>query len=307
MTTNAFSLADGASRIEVAVDFGCNLCSWCAEDRELIYRSDRFGTDVSSFYEGGGTPLLFPSVGRTWDRRESPAVPERYRIANGPEDLTMPVHGILPFGSWTLSDASGSASRIAVEYTFEYSLDVARRHYPFLVNYRQKFILERNAVTLCARLENVGTTPAPFAVGYHPYFRFYSDAVRIQLPCENEIELDRTLLVPTGGTTPFDGTLHVSASHECDVAFGGVSGTQATLLDEHAGFGIILECDRNVENYVIYSAPGEPFVCVEPWTRGLGAYEQLGDPGWEQSAALIMLQPGEAKRFQTTFRYAEIA
>jgi len=307
METHVFSLGEGASRIEIAPGFGCNLCSWQVAERELLYKSKRFGVDPSAFYEGGGTPILFPSVGRTWDRRVSPAVPERYAIADTIPPLTMPPHGILPLGDWTLKTVDCTPARVEATYAFDYPLEVARRHYPFLINFEQSFVLERHAVHLRARFENTGTTAAPFAFGYHPYFRFYSGRASVQLPCASQVELDVDLLVPSGRTEPFDGTLRITADQQCDMAFGSVNGTEARLVDESAGYGVVLECDQNTENYVIYSAAGEPFVCVEPWTRGLGAFETLRDPAWHQKAHLNILEPGEAREIQVVFRYAELA
>ena len=64
MKTECLSTADGRASMEIAVDFGGNLCSWKVEGRELLYREAAFGQDPARVYEAGGTPLLFPAVGR---------------------------------------------------------------------------------------------------------------------------------------------------------------------------------------------------------------------------------------------------
>ena len=304
MNTQHFVFPGGDASLDIAVDFGCNLCSWIVKGRELLYREAGFGTDRVRMYEAGGTPLLFPSVGRTWDRTATPPAPDRYRLAGHSGALSMPCHGILPLGKWEPAGVQQTASEVRVEYRFTCAQGVLDRHYPFTVELRHRFILKERSLALEATLVNHGSIPAPAAVGWHPYWRLAGDEVFVRLPCTQQVELDPRLLVPSGKTRPFAGELRASVAQECDVAFGGITGTRACLIDEANGYTVTLDTDASVGNWVIYSAAGRPFVCIEPWTKGLGAYEHLSQPDWMRGEYLPVLAPGEARTMRVTFSYS---
>ena len=170
METRRFALADGSAALEIAVDFGCNMCSWQVAGRELLYTCEGFGTDTETFYNGGN-PLLFPAVGRTWDRSVTPPAADVYGVGAELQGLLMPCHGILPFGSWHELCLEQSDERVAVGFGFECAAEILQKHYPFDVALRQEFILTAGSVELRTCMANRGETSAPVAFGHHPYFR----------------------------------------------------------------------------------------------------------------------------------------
>jgi len=304
MQTRILELQDGPASITIAEDFGCNVFSWQVADRELLYACDRFGEDIADFYHGG-IPLLFPSVGRTWDQSVAPAGPERYRL-NGRQGIwTMPCHGIVPLGKWKLLRQDVTADCATVEYAFGYGEEVMDHHYPYAVSYRQVFSLRHDSLEMVGIYANDGPAPAPVAFGYHPYFRLESPAAQLELPCTEAVELDGDLLIPSGGSTPFNGTLEIRTEQDADAVFGGMNGSQARLLDPDAGRVITVDMDANTEHVVVYSGAGCPFVCIEPWTRGLGGYSHLQAPGWEQTQPIPVLQPGEERSFRACYSVAD--
>jgi len=303
MDRERYGWQDRETSVDIAVGFGCNLCSWIVGGRELLYAAPDFGEDASGFYEGGGTPLLFPSVGRTWDRSTTPAVPERYRVAGREGEFTLPNHGIGTMGTWRRLRADRAADEIVIEYAFHYDAEVRLRHYPFDVEFRQVFILRPDSVELAGTARNLGADPAPVAYGYHPYFRIASDELLVRLPCGEQVELDPELLVPTGATSPFSGELTAAVASCCDIAFGGMTGRRASLIDRQGACAVHLDVDENIANFVIYSGEGQPFVCVEPWTAGLGAYESLSDPGWPEAGRVPVLAPGASRTVRTVFAF----
>ena len=297
MRTHELSLAGGVAQATIAVDYGCNLFSWRVGGRELLYAPQGFGTDPADLYSGG-VPILFPAVGRTWDRSQSPAVPERYRLGSAEQrELTMPPHGFVGVGSWSEQDAGVPGAEARAAFAFCCDRGVRERHYPFDVRLVQEFILTPSTLELAATLTNTGPGPAPFAFGYHPYFRTGPEGATIVLPCSAQVRLDPDLLVPAGGMRPVSGTLAIAVEDGCDCVYGGMTGATATLEDTADGLVLELGLDAATRNVVVYSGAGEPFVCVEPWTRGLGAYETLGRDDWAECAELDVLRPGERRRF----------
>ncbi|MBT3381110.1 MAG: hypothetical protein HN742_07685 [Lentisphaerae bacterium] len=296
MQTKRLELPDNSASVTIAEDFGCNAFSWQVSGRELLYTCEGFGADPADFYHGG-IPLLFPSVGRTWDQSVTPPAPDRYRIHGQTGAWTMPCHGILPFGNWDLVREETTPDAVTVEYRFHCEQKVLTEQYPYKVGYTQRFRLRQKSLEMTAVYVNEGSTPAPVAFGYHPYFRLESAVAALELPCTESVELNDELLIPSGGTTSFGGALDIRTEQDCDAVFGGINGSQARLVDADAGRVITVEIDPDTAHMVVYSGADCPFVCIEPWTGGLGGYGSLQTADWIQNQPVPVIQPGEERSF----------
>lgn len=299
MRLERFALADEAATMSVAEDFGINICSWTVAGQELFHTDPSFGAGADTFHEGGN-PLLFPAVGRTWDQTATPPVPERYSLAATDRTFHMPIHGIVPLGSWTRINREETADAVHVAYAFHYGEAVRERHYPFRIQLRQDYTLRARTLHLAAHLTNVGSEPAPAALGYHPYFRLGNGRVRLELPCREQLEEDPELLVPTGNVLPFAGTLALGPTAATDTVYAGMTGAQARLCQD-AGPCVTITTDGAIENYVVYKPADALFVCVEPWTRGLGGFGKLQRPDWPDGRDIPVLAPGASLSATVTF------
>ena len=299
MRTHELSLGNGGARALIAIDYGCNLYCWRVLERELLYAPPGFGTDPDDLCHGG-IPVLFPAVGRTWDRSRDPAVPGHYRIGGKQGVFSMPPHGFVGSGAWEEVDATATEVEARAAFAFRYDRAVRERHYPFDVRLVQEFMLTSSTLGLTAVLTNTGPCPAPFAFGYHPYFRVGADGATVSLPCSREVHLDPELLIPSGGVSPVSGDFRIGMEDECDCVYADLTSTTATIEDPANGLVFQLRLDAATDNLVVYSAAGAPFICVEPWTRGLGAYESLDRDDWSDGANLEVLAPGEQRRFGMT-------
>jgi len=305
-----FRLGKEAS-CSVAMDLGINLFSWTVKGREVLFRPEGFPGIRDQFYHGGN-PILFPSVGRTWDRGKVPPRPGVYRLHPEGTEYRMPIHGILPECSWAKISQHERDEYIRAEFKLEIPKTVQRDSYPFELEYRQVFILTATALKLEADFRNLGSRPAPFAFGYHPYFALSNadrKGIEVRLPCTKRVALDPELLVPTGAPAEdAAGTFELEPGREYDAGFTGISGRKAELVDRQAGRTVSIDVDSHIENFVVYAPPGNPWVCIEPWTRGLGAFETLKDPGWwEAGRPLPILKPGESRKIEVYYAVHEKA
>jgi galactose mutarotase-like enzyme len=294
MKLDEYALRPDAA-FSIAPEFGCNLISWTVAGRPVLYCPENFSFRTEDFYHAGN-PILFPSVGRTWDRSGDEPVSERYRICGHARPFQMPIHGLLTLGQWAKMEEDISADAITVQYRLILPPAVMENHYPFPVTFRLRYTLKAASVRMEAFIENCGTGPAPFAFGLHPYFSVMTrDAVEIQLPCRSRMVLDPTLLIPVG-KEPMDSSIfHLERDKTYDMGFTDVAGRQAVLIDIRAGRRVQIDFDANIEAFVIYSAPDKPFVCLEPWMRGLGAFETLVREDWTTGKAISVLRPGERR------------
>ena len=297
-----YTVGDSTS-YAIAPEFGGNLCRWRMSGADILYSPPGFPNASMRVYDGG-IPLMFPSVGRTWDRTAAQPVSDRYRIWDDSETRSMPIHGILPLCRWTKRAEALGACEVSATYELEVPPSIAAAHYPYAVSYLQTFVLTAESVEIHASLTNNGARTAPVAFGLHPYFRLSNSArigVSIHLPCTHRVELDDELLVPTGKTTPLVGPFGFDHTASYDAAFSGMNGKQARLVDRNAGHEIAIEIDDSIEMFVLYAPLNASFVCIEPWTRGLGAYETLRDGHWTAGETIAALNAGETKSVSVRF------
>jgi len=295
-------LPNGAS-CSIAVEWGCNITSWMVDGNELIYCPPELPAQATKI-TGGGCPLLFPSVGRTYDRRVKPPVQGRYNIAGSDRTYFMPSHGIVYLSKFVKVEEEQCADRASALYRLEVPAKVREENYPFDVSYSQRFTLTPTKIELETIIANGGSEPAPVAFGHHPYLRVSNpdrEGVEVRLPVTTELTVDPEVILPDGGRKPADGILKLKAGIYYDNVFTGVTGRAMTLSDSQAGRKITVEYDENFELLVVYAPDGSEFVCIEPWTRGLGAFGELYKPGWENGDLIPVLQPGESRTYSAAF------
>ena len=298
-------VVDGAA-FAIARERGCNLFSWVVDGREVFHRPAGF-PERGLPYEGGN-PLLFPAVGRTWDRSVEPPAADAYRLAGHERPLTMPVHGFLDRCRIGPPQVDRSAEYVTLIYAVEVPEALARESYPWPVAVRLELSLtaRRVEIELCVR--NLGGTPAPYAFGAHPYLAISDpgrDGVSLALPASRAVELDSDLLVPSGTTRALAEPFRLDPEASYDNVFTDLSGAEAVLTDRGAGRRIAVGYDGSITQLVIYAPQEAPFVCVEPWTAGLDGFSRLADPAWHDAPPLPLLAAGAEARIIMSISVSE--
>lgn len=277
--------------------------SWRVNGRELMYVPDGY-PDAAFKITGGGNPILFPSVGRTWDRSCGAPVAGPWRLAGTDTVFSMPSHGIVYQSRFEKVEEVIDDDEATALYELKVPEAVLRDNYPFNVGLAQRFTLRTGSVELEATLTNQGCVPAPAAFGYHPYFRISNprrEGVTVRLPVAKRLLLTPDTVLFTDQSEPTDGVLRLDPDLYYDQAFGDPTGNRMSLTDEQAGHTVHVDFGEGFELFFAYAPDGAEFFCIEPWTRGLGAFEDLKDAGWESGALIPVLQPGESRTYQATF------
>jgi galactose mutarotase-like enzyme len=183
---------------------------------------------------------------------------------------------------------------------------VQAENYPFDVELVLQYELSRERVGITATATNHSSSPAPFAFGLHPYFRVSDkEAIAVELPCTSRVHLHEELLVPTGQREPLeDPVLRFDDAGSYDIAFGDVNGPAAYIRNVADGLDVRIDIDPVVEMFVVYSGAHTPFVCVEPWTRGLGGYSSLRENATPPNPALGFIDAGATRTL--SFRYSAV-
>jgi aldose 1-epimerase len=158
----------------------------------------------------------------------------------------------------------------------------------------------------------------PFGFGPHPYFRvpIGGDTPRAELlvtvPAARRWNLPRVgalgadeRLTWTDVTEPVAGELDLRrprplGEQRYDGGFTSLAARdgriECSVADPGAGLELVMRATANFGTIVVYTPPGRPGICFEPWTCPPNAFN-LAARGVEPSG-LIILQPGEQWRGQ---------
>lgn len=301
-TIDRYELKSGAS-CSIVPTWGCNLISWKVSGQELMYAPEDY-PEAAFKITGGGNPLLFPAVGRTWDHSSGEPVQGVYKIYGSDKTYTMPSHGIIYQSRFDKMDEKVTGESAVVAYELTIPDKVREENYPFDMGFVQRFTLVENRVELETIITNKGDVPAPAAFGLHPYFRVSNprrEGIEVHVPVRKQLMLTSDTVLLTGEKKDTDGVMKLEPDVYYDHAFGEPVGQTMSLIDRKAGHTINVDYDEQFELFFVYSPDGSDFVCIEPWTRGLGAFEHLREPGWESGEFIPVLKPGEVKTYRAMF------
>jgi len=307
MEYDEYRLRNGVS-CRIAASMGCNLFAWVVDGREVFYVAPGFGQDPLKFFYGGN-PVLFPAVGRTWDRTGSTPRFGIYRIHGHDAEYFMPLHGLLQSAECQRTAELVGKDQVRVESSVRLPGSVRQKSYPFDVSLALAYTLEHRSLCLDAAITNHSSDAAPFSFGYHPWFATADPerrGVEALLPCTHMRTIDPHLSVPDGGRRALSGPLRFDATTSYDGVYAGLTGTRATLRDHVGGRQIHVDVDANIADFVVASPKTIPAVCIEPWAAGLGAYETLGAAHWQTASALPMVPPGATRTVQVRYTVEEI-
>ena len=294
---------DDKYSFKIAPTWGCNIFSWIVDGKEIMFCPEGY-PEAAFKITGGGNPTLLPSVGRTWDHTSGKPVLGNYRIYGIDKDFYMPNHGILFLCKWNKIEEIRTDGSVTVAYELVIPEEVKANNYPFDLGFTHKYTLSRDGIKLEATITNNDSTPIPAAFGYHPFFRISNpdrEGIEIRIPVTRHLELTPDTNLLTGESEPTDGVFTLKPGIDYDEAFGNATGSRMSLIDRKAGHSIHVDFDKKCELFFMWSPADSDFICIEPWTRGLGAFESMKDRGWESNGLIPILQSGEIERYEMAF------
>lgn len=195
-----------------------------------------------------GNPVLFPQAGTLVDHRLIEA------------GTTLKSHGIVYQRPWSVDLHEPRRLVVSIE-----SDEGTRRAYPYSWRLVQEVTLSPRTLLCTLHITNTDTVALPVAPGYHPYFTLPLDE-------KSHLQIDDVagFRAPAGPDSEIDDVL-VLPRHPLRVHWP--SGELRITTSDH--FGCL----------VVYTAPRQPYVCVEPW---IAPPNSLNDP-----AARLSLSPGD--------------
>jgi galactose mutarotase-like enzyme len=240
----------------------------------------------------GRAPLLFPIIGVL--------AGGSYRI--GSDTYRLPRHGFARNKLFAIDSSSSSNAEFRLSAD-ESTLDI----YPFLFELTIRFEIAGTTLSVDTLVRNQGDKDMPASFGYHPAFRWPlpfgqpRSSHFIQFEADEPAPYRRIdaagLLKPEHFDTPITRRrlLLTDAMFQEDVL----------IFDEIKSRSVIYGSDKGARIRVdfpdspylgIWSKPGAPFICIEPWN---GITDPAGFSGeLAQKPGMLILRAGEALHSQ---------
>lgn len=226
-------LTDGDAQAAIAPARGGLVTQFTVAGRALLFL-DRATFDDPTRNVRGGIPVLFPFAGKG-------------------------MHGMKQHGfARTLPWAVESHTRAQLVCALEAN-EATRASFPHDFRLALTVTLHAPRLSLAFSLTNRGAAPMPLHFGLHPYF-----SVPLAQKAQATVVTDATRAFDnrTGQTGPLP-----------PLRFGGEE-VDLHLLDHAAprtAFeDLALTWSPNFRTLVVWTLPGQPFVCVEPWSAPAG-------------------------------------
>ncbi len=240
----------------------------------------------------GRAPVLFPIVGK--------APNDVVGVAG--KDYAMGQHGFARRSEFTLVHQAPDHCQFVLEAT-----EQSRASYPFDFSLTIAYQLASAGVTVTSTVSNRGGVPMPFQLGYHPAFSWplpgaEAQVHEVRLSGDAEPKLARLhngLLSNQRQPSPFKaGRLRLDPTQFAEDAMVFPEGTGERLTYGVEGGSRIEVTWMGLPNLALWTKPGAPFLCIEPW-HGVAAKEGGGNELSHRPYAMV-LKPGSSSAFSYT-------
>lgn len=227
-------LVNGSTSVEVVPARGGLVTSFVVDGQPVLFLDEATLVDPSKNVRGG-VPLLFPFAGKA------------------PVGSSLPQHGFARKLPWSVLSSDASQLTCQLVSTAE-----TLAQWPFAFDLRFTVSLFERRLRLEWAFHNTGNAPMPLHFGIHPYFIVGSKAaVRVEgttgVAFDNRLGAEREV-----SEVDFSGD-------EVDLHFNSF-GASGTTLHRGDGRRVRLTWSPQFKTLVVWTLPGQPFVCVEPWT-----------------------------------------
>lgn len=269
-------------------DLGAELQSLrLADGRELLWQGD-------PAHWAGRSPVLFPIVGRAAENR----------LTVGGDPVEMAQHGFARRSRFSLLDKGADFTRHRLTDSAE-----TRAQFPRAFQLDLEHRLDAHGLSITADVTNTGRDALPFALGFHPAFRWPlpgAEAAPHEVELHNGAEplrrkLQDGLISEAEAPSPFRKG-HLALSHDLfteDALIFPEGAGQALRYGAKNGPGLEFRFEH-LPYLALWTKPGAPFLCIEPW-QGMAA-RHGGGPALEDRPGTLTLAPGLSRSFAMKIR-----
>ena len=188
--------------------------------------------------------------------------------------------------------------------------------YPFEFELYTKYRLDENKLTTIYKVINTGKTNMPFCIGGHPAFQInYDDLVKGDYYLEFEEDEDKIhFLYLVDGLIGTEYAKNVMADKRRimlnkdtfkndAIIMKGMTSSKISLKKKSTDRAILTMDFSELPYLAIWSKPGAPFICIEPWH---GISDTIKSSGiFTEKTSIILLRPNEEFDCKYTVEFFE--
>lgn len=245
-------LSEPNAEVRVVPSRGALVTHWSVNGQALLFLDETTLVDPSKNVRGG-IPLLFPNAG---------PLPTEGALFRG-RRITQPQHGLARRLPWTVRHSTADEDTARLELALA-SSPATRDGFPYEFASTFAVSLSGGALVLEWTFTNLDREAMPLHAGIHPYFTVpLAQKVAARVPTTATKLKDRRSgsILPVTNLRFDEGELDVALLEH---------GASATL-ERGDGSRIVLGSTPALSTLVLWTLPGQPFICVEPWTAPGGA------------------------------------
>lgn len=194
--TVVVSAPDDSTRVVVALR-GATLLNWQVsrhgQRREL---TDGYRDEAELLAEDGvRNGLLAPFPNRIADGRYRFGGHDHDLLPARPRDRTI-YHGFVRGAPFELTGTTTTAESAQLTLRTTRIRPGTYPGYPFAIDLQVTYLVTADGIDIEIRATNTGPTPAPYAAGWHPYFRLSNtiDNLTLRIPADTVIRTDDSLI-----------------------------------------------------------------------------------------------------------------
>lgn len=252
-------LAHGSAAARLAPARGGMVTRFSVGGEDVLFLDEATLADATKNVRGG-VPILFPIGGKL--------APDTLPGATAP----LAQHGFARNLPWRVVSSGADRAVLALEAN-----ETTRAAFPHDFALTYEYGLGDASLRIDMRFENRGAAPMAIQPGLHPYF-----AVADKKAARVETDATKAWDNVTRTHVPFRG-VDFSAG-EVDMHLLDHSG-RGTRLVRPGARDVVLRWSEDHHVLVLWTLPGRPFVCVEPWSAPANALHDGGG---------IVVAPGAA-------------
>ena len=190
-----------------------------------------------------------------------------------------------------------SRTETALEFWFD-SRTVTDSNFPFDYTFKTRYSLEGDVLTSYLEVQNVGSTPMPAGLGFHPYFvRHFlgsSSAPLLHFQAKS-VYLTDTSRIPDGASQAIPAELDFSSPASAiavfvDNVYNDWDGL-ATLEWVGSGYRLRIEGDKIYSHFVAFNGDPDGSIALEPVSHCTDGFNLLAQG--VANTGVNILKPGE--------------
>ena len=281
--------------------YGGELISFKLNGKEKIHQGEDCVDENGKVYWKRHSPVLFPIVGKL-KRNQTIINARTYEMFQHgfARDLEFePITKLDNFHSYVLKSNKNTLTR----YPFEFELYTTYR-------------LDENKLTTMYKVINTGKSNMPFCIGGHPAFQInYEDLVKGDYYLEFEEDEDKIhflYLVDGLIGTEYAKNIMVDKRRimlnkdtfkNDAIIMKGMTSAKISLKRKSTDRKILTMDFSEFPYLAIWSKPGAPFICIEPWH---GLSDTIKSSGiFAEKTSIIILKPNEEFDCKYTVEFFE--